>query len=274
MEKMKTHTSEDLKIRTEFWNGRWQAAEIPGHDVARIKKILELIPDDVESILDVGCGDGRVTNALSFRYPLVIGVDISTTGLEKVQTKVVCGSGAAIPFMDNTFDLVLCGQVLEHLDDTALDATVSELTRVSRKYVLVDVPSKENLELGMVKCNKCLSVFHSSLHLRSFSAESLKNQFAKNGNIIQCELSGKGNRQYSSVFLTKLNRLFTGYYSYWQPNLKCPICGNPEIRRRRARQNILSFLLAGLNVLFGKIIPSKHRYIHILIEKTGNAKRV
>ncbi|MBC8490524.1 MAG: class I SAM-dependent methyltransferase [Bacteroidetes bacterium] len=264
---MKTYTTEDLKIRTEFWNGRWQAAEIPSHDVARIQKILELIPNDVDTILDVGCGDGRVTNALFHHYPFVIGVDISTAGLGKVQPKTICGSSTTLPFRDNTFDLVLCGQVLEHLDDLSLDSTMSELMRVSRRYVLVDVPYQENLEFGMVRCDKCLSVFHGSLHLRSFSKESLKNCFAGKSNIIRCELSGKGNRQYSSVFLTKLNRLFTGYYSYWHRNLRCPICGNPEILRKRARENPLSFALVGLNRLLSTIIQAKARYCHVLFQK-------
>ena len=43
-------------------------------EITRIKEILEMIPSDVVSILEVGCRDGRITNSICHKYKLT-GID-------------------------------------------------------------------------------------------------------------------------------------------------------------------------------------------------------
>jgi ubiquinone/menaquinone biosynthesis C-methylase UbiE len=48
------------------------------------------------------------------------------------------GSIYDIPFKDRSFDLVICNEVLEHVDDPG--KALSELERVTKKYCLISVP--------------------------------------------------------------------------------------------------------------------------------------
>lgn len=53
-----------------------------------------------------------------------------------------------IPFPDNTFDCVLCLDVLEHLDN--IHNTFDELCRVTNKYVIISLPNSYRDFLGML----------------------------------------------------------------------------------------------------------------------------
>ncbi len=112
--------------------------------VEKTRVILEMIPDGVRSVLDVGCGDGAITNVLAERYDTT-GVDRSTTALRHVTTRAVRASAESLPFEDLSFDLVLASELLEHLPHAAFRAATSEMIRVSRGWLLVAVPNAEDL---------------------------------------------------------------------------------------------------------------------------------
>lgn len=94
--------------------------------------------------LDIGCGVGFVVEYLSGKsFDLnAFGVDISDAAIEKsrVRLKNVPGSNQrlkvlnnqTLPFEDNFFSLVTCFDVLEHLDEVDIEATLKEIDRVIR----------------------------------------------------------------------------------------------------------------------------------------------
>jgi SAM-dependent methyltransferase len=84
-------------------------------------------------VLDVGC-DQAVLKRLrpDLQYT---GIDIQgqpdlELNLEKI---------AALPFADQTFDCVVCSDVLEHLDN--MHHMFGELIRVARRYVIISLPN-------------------------------------------------------------------------------------------------------------------------------------
>jgi len=108
-------------------------------------------------ILDMGCGSGRHTCAVSrFKDVIAIGSDISFDDVVEAKNRLMYleslgehGGGIwggivsdirCLPFEDNYFDLVICSEVLEHIDDHR--AAVSELSRVLKpgKNLVVSVP--------------------------------------------------------------------------------------------------------------------------------------
>ncbi|HPS28159.1 MAG TPA: class I SAM-dependent methyltransferase, partial [Bacteroidales bacterium] len=71
----------------------------------KIQKILETIPQDVVSIIDIGCGNGIITNELGKKFT-VLGVDRSANALTHVKTEKLQASSADIPLPDASYDMV------------------------------------------------------------------------------------------------------------------------------------------------------------------------
>ena len=101
-------------------------------------------PDSERKILDVGCGTGANLEMLS-RFGKAEGVDVSFEALSFCRGRglnnVKHGAAEALPYEDNSFDLVTGLDVVEHLDDDV--AGLREMRRVLRPRgeVLLFVPA-------------------------------------------------------------------------------------------------------------------------------------
>jgi 2-polyprenyl-3-methyl-5-hydroxy-6-metoxy-1,4-benzoquinol methylase len=78
-----------------------------------------------DSVLDFGCGAGRLTQLLMKRFKKVVGVDISHVGLriaryhsQKVRgdCNLVLGEVFNLPFKRECFDVIVMSEVIEHLE--------------------------------------------------------------------------------------------------------------------------------------------------------------
>jgi SAM-dependent methyltransferase len=74
-------------------------------------------------VVDIGCGSGHLLHALADRMPAAryVGVDYSENAIRRgrdllPEARWLIGDAAAPPLEGNSFDLVLCTEVLEHLD--------------------------------------------------------------------------------------------------------------------------------------------------------------
>jgi SAM-dependent methyltransferase len=91
-------------------------------------------------ILDIGCGAGALMKELA-QFGVIEGVDLSTEaifyckkrGIEQVSVGDIC----ELPFVANSFDLVLGLDVLEHVLDDSI--AIKEISRVLRNQGLVIV---------------------------------------------------------------------------------------------------------------------------------------
>ncbi|MBM3403516.1 MAG: class I SAM-dependent methyltransferase [Bacteroidetes bacterium] len=233
----------------------------------KIIHIFNLIPDDVNSIIDVGCGNGVITNELSRKFEIV-GVDRSEKALSYVKTAKLLSDSNAIPLPDQSFDMVFSSELLEHLEEESLKKTITELKRLTRKYLLVTVPNAENPDKLMIQCPACHFIFNRPNHLRSFRLSDFKSLFGE-FEILKHELFGKRVRYYNPKLLEWKRRFSPSHAwipSYWIPaeqrEALCPRC--EHIFSYPYRFHLLSFLFDVFNVL---ISPKKPYWLFVLMEK-------
>lgn len=143
----------------------------------------DLISSD-DRILEIGCGIGTIVYELSKRGCKTVGTDISNRAIEYGQKKypsveLKVEAGQRMSFADNSFDVVLSFDVLEHIDD--VDRHLSEVARVlvAEGYYLLQTPNKyfnavfETIRKRSLKWRK----YHPSLH----TAGQLKRRFDRCG---------------------------------------------------------------------------------------------
>lgn len=211
----------------------WNKANLSGKLIDKIEKVLNAIPGDVKTILDVGCGDGTISEALNNNFD-IIASDRSINALKHVKTKRVCNSADLIALKSNSVDLVFSSEMIEHLPDEIFVKAISEFKRVSKKYVFLTFPNNENIEKLITKCNKCNFVFNKSYHLRSLNEETIRNLFP-DYNIISNFNTGTKVRPYNKV-LSKIKQKLSPSNSwipyFWMKkndsirDTMCPNCGN------------------------------------------------
>jgi len=82
--------------------------------------------------LDVGCGIGMVTEMLAQAGAWAAGLEIEWALLKQGEgtAQRVQGSGVRLPFADSSFDVVVCAQVYEHIENA--QALAGEIGRVLR----------------------------------------------------------------------------------------------------------------------------------------------
>jgi SAM-dependent methyltransferase len=265
---MQSHKSDNSFNYCDEYNEQPHLWDKPLNDAEkeRLSVTRSFIPKDVETILDVGCGDGRITNELA-KYN-IIGIDASREALKYVKTPKVLARIEQIPFQNKSFDLVLYTQVAEHLPNAILRKSIREVERVSKKYILLSVPFKENLYAGMTKCNNCGEVFHIYNHFQSFSKKRLASLFPGFKPVDWITFGPYG--EYRNKLLSFLARL-GGKWSVDTHTL-CPKCGSKNAGTEQG--NILSWVAERVNWRIGSIYPFKRkRWIAVLYEKSNTMRK-
>lgn len=145
----------------------------------RIAQTIALIPEDVNTILDIGCGDGMISAPLIQKQYDVTGIDISKVALNYYKGKSSIASTAHLPFQTHQFDLSICAEVLEHIPTPIYKHALIEIMRVTRKYIIISTPNNEYLPAGLTRCNYCGCTFHVNYHVRAFTQKEHAKLFDK-----------------------------------------------------------------------------------------------
>lgn len=132
--------SGEIRAAYDKWHEHFDVdaeADAPWHQLVR----AHLGPLGAKRILEIGCGRGGFSASLAAAQPrLVCGVDFSRTAVVKAaafgrsadlaRVRFLAGDILAIPHRDDTFDVVVSCETVEHVSDPRL--AVRECARVLR----------------------------------------------------------------------------------------------------------------------------------------------
>jgi ubiquinone/menaquinone biosynthesis C-methylase UbiE len=160
----------------------------------------------VKTVLDIGCGKGLVTRFItrSGKY-FTVGAEIFRPDLrEALRTRshnafVQCDA-RHLPFKKGSFDVVLCSEMLEHVDKPDGLTLIHDLERIARKKVLLSTPE------GMLHTDPETN--------RAQQDESNPYQQHQAGWSAD-ELRALGYRVYSPLFIHKIENYFTSRQQTW-----------------------------------------------------------
>jgi SAM-dependent methyltransferase len=95
----------------------------------------ELLPRGAAKVVDVGCGEGRITRELGRRGYATVGIDVAAGLVQLARARDAGGeyrvaAAERLPFDDASFDVVVAFNVLMSVDDPA--CAIDEAARVLR----------------------------------------------------------------------------------------------------------------------------------------------
>ncbi|MBI2791918.1 MAG: methyltransferase domain-containing protein [Gammaproteobacteria bacterium] len=217
--------------------------------------IIDFLPSNIATALDVGCGDGKLTdlimasNGCSF-----IGLDCSEEALKRCRFKTVLNDATNLPFKEDEFDLVLTTDTLEHLSEQAEAKVWDELFRVAKNWVMVALPFREELLDATTKCHHCAMQYHVNWHQRSYDWRDLTKRVPSDFEVDKIVLTGEPWSPYH-VIETTFRREILGEWSGWVDAF-CPSCGQ-QGKEPDAITQMPSFTGAALGKMIYASLKSK-----------------
>ena len=137
------------------------------------------VATEATSLLDAGCGEGEALARLGDQAPeRTAAVDLDRDAVALTQNRlpgvdVSRHSIEALPFEDDSFDLVLCLEVLEHVPEPG--AALAELARVCSGRIVLSVPDEPWFRLGSLARGKYLrGLGDHPEHVNHWSQRSLR----------------------------------------------------------------------------------------------------
>lgn len=144
-------------------------------------------PLSPKTVLDAACGEGFTMDKL-----VKFGIGKQIEGLEYSKEAISLGRKLFpnltfkegniydMPYEDDSFDLVTCTEVLEHINEPA--KVFKEVLRVSKKYVIISVPNEPFFMLGnFLRGKDLLHLGNNPGHINHWTIISFLNFLKKNG---------------------------------------------------------------------------------------------
>jgi len=160
----------------------------------KTNKRIEIMADIINSlklnrvnILDIGCYDGTLLSLIKNKKNNLYGLDASDHAVEKCRRKKIkikqffLNDQEKIPFKSNFFDLIIAGEIIEHIYDT--DFFLEEISRLLKPngYLLISTPNIASLGrrlLLLLGISPLIEISpnqkNSSGHIRYFTFQTLR----------------------------------------------------------------------------------------------------
>jgi 2-polyprenyl-3-methyl-5-hydroxy-6-metoxy-1,4-benzoquinol methylase len=157
------------------------------------RTVLELVQTPevvVQSVLEVGIGEGFLSGVLSERFPgaRFVGVDSSAESLARVKGRfpwieVRVGTAYDLSAVVGPFDLVVCAEVLEHLENPA--RALDEVANLRPRYAMLTVPHEPFFRLSHLAAGENLARWgNDPEHIQHFGRRSLRSLLERRFDVV------------------------------------------------------------------------------------------
>lgn len=178
----------------------------------RYAMVTNYIKDKI--VLDIASGEGYGSNIMSNKATFVYGIDIDDTAVQEAKLKYknenlefLTGSTSHIPIDDNTIDVVVSFETIEHHDEH--DEMMNEIKRVLKPEGLLIISTPDKLYYSDQRN------FNNQFHIKELYKEEFIDLLSKSFNKIQL-LTQKycnGNSIIQDEKLHNELQIFSGNYS-------------------------------------------------------------
>lgn len=134
----------------------------------QIKEVINLKP---AKILEIGTGNGLVAKYLRERN-----YNLTTLDLDKELKPDITASVLKMPVEDNSFDLILCAEVLEHLPFENFSQALDEIKRVAKNNVILSLPDYRRTLLNFTVKFPFIRQFNIFIKIPSFKKHKFDGQ--------------------------------------------------------------------------------------------------
>ena len=150
--------------------------KLPSKAIELLKVYLE---NDIETIVDIGCGTALSTEVCTLFANNVIGIEPSIDMLNKAKTKendkmkFIQGYGEKTGLEDECADIVICSQAFHWMEP---ESTINEVYRILKKggiFAVIDADYPPVI-------NKDLEKLNAYLHMKTSSLENFENKLVSN----------------------------------------------------------------------------------------------
>lgn len=147
--------------------------------------IVHNIPRNAEWILDVGCGNGWLSQAVVSDHTKVVSMDISTENPVRAIAENshknhfgLIADAYHVPLRSDSMDCIVASEIIEHVPDPAL--FVRKLFRVLKPggKLIITTPYDEQIEYHL--CVHCNQPTPSHAHLHSFNENNIRELIPEN----------------------------------------------------------------------------------------------
>jgi len=142
-------------------------------------RLLDFLPKEKSKVLDVGCGSGVMAEKISALGHDVEGVDISKEAIERLKKKAIRGEvvnvDQELPYNDGTFDVVWCGELIEHVQSPEFILDESHRVLKDNGILLLSTCNSAYFVFRIMHVlGKTCSEIQHPYHFHFFTARSLK----------------------------------------------------------------------------------------------------
>lgn len=153
-------------------------------------KMIEYVGDG-KTVLEIGCGKGAITRHLKNKNCKVACIEINEDYAKEAKcfcTEIIIGDVESLNKLslpEESFDIILYGDVLEHLKNPA--EVIKNFSKYLKKegYIVISIPNIANwrirLNLLFGKFNYQDDGILDKTHLRFYTKKTLKNMIVKSG---------------------------------------------------------------------------------------------